>query len=151
MKPSLEFLFELNGTLEPALLVGETPHGLRRVVPIAGGTFEGPGIRGQVLRGGADWQVVRSDGVAELEALYLLLTDDGVRIQVHNRGIRHGPDAVMKRLAAGEPVEPGEYYFRAAPQFSAPAGHYEWLNRSLFLCTGTRSPLGIRVWFYRVA
>jgi hypothetical protein len=104
-----------------------------------------------MLRGGADWQVVRSDGVAELHALYVLQTDDGVRIQVENHGLRHGPEAVMRRLAAGEEVDPSEYYFRAAPRFSAPAGKYEWLNRSLFLCTGTRAPLGIHLWFYRVA
>ena len=151
MKPDLELVFELNGVLQPAVVVGDTPQGLRRMVPITGGTFAGKNIRGTVLGGGADWQFVRGDGVTQLEALYLLETDDGVRIQVHNHGLRHGPEAVLKRLAAGESVDPGEYYFRAAPQFSAPAGKYEWLNRSLFLCTGTRAPLGIRLWIYRVA
>jgi len=94
--------------------------------------------------------VVRADGVAELHALYVLETHDGVRIQVENHGMRHGPEAVLRRLAAGEPVDPSEYYFRAAPRFSAPAGKYDWLNRSLFLCTGTRAPLGLHLWFYRV-
>lgn len=150
MTPQLELVFELNGVLEPTVMIGETPHGTRRTVPITGGTFEGPNFRGTMLRGGADWQVVRSDGVAELHALYVLETDDGVRIQVENHGLRHGPEAVMRRLAAAEPVDPSEYYFRAAPRFSAPAGKYEWLNKSLFLCTGTRAPLGIHLWFYRV-
>ncbi len=151
MKPQLELVFELNGVLDPTIVIGETPHGLRRMVPITGGTFEGANIRGTVLAGGADWQVVRGDGVAELQALYLLQTEDGVRIQVENRGLRHGPESVMKRLAAGEPVDPSEYYFRAVPRISAPAGKYEGLNRSLFLCTGSRAALGIRLWFYRVA
>ena len=150
MKPQLELVFELNGVLETAVAIGETPHGMRRMVPIKGGTFEGANIRGKLLPGGADWQVVRADGAAELHALYLLETDDGVRIQVENHGLRHGPDAVMRRLAAGEPVDPSEYYFRAAPKFSVPAGKYAWLNRSLFLCTGTRAPLGIHLWFYCV-
>ena len=150
MKPQLELAFELDGVLEPAVAVGDTPHGMRRMVPIRSGSFEGANIRGRMLPGGADWQVLRNDGVWELHALYLLETDDGVRIQVENHGLRHGPDAVMRRLAAGEPVEPSEYYFRAAPKFSVPAGRYEWLNRSLFLCTGTRAPLGIHLWFYRV-
>src|SRR5215831_10107434 len=150
VKPQLELVFELDGVLAPAVVIGETPRGLNRMVPIKSGTFEGPGIRGTVLEGGADWQVVRSDGVAELHALYLLMTEDGVRIQVENHGMRHGPEEVLRRLAAGEPVEPSEYYFRAAPRFTAPAGRYDWLNRSLFLCTGTRAPLGIHLWFYAV-
>jgi len=151
MKPQLELIFELNGVLEPTVVIGETPHGTRRMVPITGGTVEGANIRGKMLPGGADWQVLRADGAAVLHALYVLETDDGVRIQVENHGLRHGPEAVMRRLASGEPVDPSEYYFRAAPTFSAPAGKYEWLNRSLFLCTGTRAPLGIHLWFYRVA
>jgi hypothetical protein len=151
MKPQLEFVFELKGVLAPTVVIGETPQGLRRMVPITGGTFAGEDLRGIVLGGGADWQIVRPDGVAVLEALYLLKTDDGTLIQVRNHAIRHGPEAVMKRLAAGESVDPAEYYFRAAPQFSAPAGKYDWLNRSLFLCTGSRAALGIQLWFYRVA
>jgi hypothetical protein len=150
MKPELEFVFELNGALEPSVTVGQTPHGLRRVVPISGGRFEGPTIRGTIVPGGADWQVVRSDGVNELEAIYLLRTDDGVTIQVRNRGLRHGPESVMKRLFAGEPVDPAEYYFRAVPTFSTSAGKYEWLNRSVFVCSGARQGDSIRLWIYRV-
>jgi hypothetical protein len=150
MKPQLELVFELDGVLEPAVVVGETPQGLRRMVAIRTGTVVGPDIRAKVLPGGADWQFLRPDGVSVLEARYLIETDDGVRIQVTNFGLRHGPEAVMKRLAAGEAVDPSEYYFRAAPQFSAPAGRYDWLNRNLFLCTGTRAPLGIHLWVYRV-
>ena len=150
LKPELDLVFELNGVLDQALVVGDTPQGLRRMVAIKSGTVEGPGLRAVILPGGGDWQFVRSDGVSQLEARYLIQTDDGVRIQVENYGLRHGPEAVMKRLAAGEPVDPSEYYFRAAPRFSAPAGKYEWLNRHLFLCTGTRAPLGIRLWIYKV-
>ncbi len=150
LQPHLEYVFELNGVLDPTVVIGETPHGLKRMVPITGGSFEGKSLRGSVVGGGADWQVVRPDGVTELHALYMLMTDDGVRIQVENNGLRHGPEAVMQRLAAGDAVDPAEYYFRAAPRFSAPAGKYDWLNRSLFLCTGSRAPRGIRLWFYRV-
>jgi hypothetical protein len=150
MQPGFEFVFELNATLDAAIAIGETPHGVRRVVPITGGRFEGPEIRGTILPGGADWQVVRGDGANELEALYLLRTDDGVVIQVRNRGLRHGPPDVMRRLAAGETVDPGEYYFRAVPSFAAPAGKYEWLNRSIHVCTGARYGGAIRLWFYRV-
>jgi hypothetical protein len=150
VKPALELAIEVHATLAPALSVGATPQGARRVIPITGGRFEGPALKGEVVGGGADWQFDRPDGVTELEALYLLRTDDGVHIQVHNRGLRHGPPEVMSRLRAGEVVAPEEYYFRAAPSFSAPAGRYEWLNRSLFLCTGERYADAVRLWMYRV-
>jgi len=150
MQPGLELIFQLDGVLAPAIGVGATPQGTRRVVPITGGRFEGPQLRGEIVPGGADWQFDRADGVTQVEALYLLRTEDGVHIQVHNRGLRHGPPAVMARLAAGEPVSPAEYYFRAAPEFSAPAGRYEWLNRSLFVCCGERRAGSIRLWVHRV-
>ena len=150
MQPALELAFEVHATLAPVLSVGETPQGMRRVIPITGGRFEGPKLKGEVVPGGADWQFDRPDGVTELEALYLLRTQDGAHIQVHNRGLRHGPAEVMSRLRAGAAVAPEEYYFRATPSFSAPAGRYEWLNRSLFLCTGARYADAVRLWMYRV-
>jgi Protein of unknown function (DUF3237) len=150
MQPALEFAFAIEASLEPTIVVGDTPEGMRRVVPIAGGRVEGPAIRGELLPGGCDWQLVRPDGVTLPEALYLLRTDDGVLIQVHNRGMRHGPPAVMAKLAAGENVDPSDYYFRAIPTFSTPAGRYDWLNRSVFICTGERYPSSIRLEFYRV-
>jgi hypothetical protein len=150
MKPGLQLLFEARGVLEPSIVVGHTPEGLKRVVPILGGTFEGPELRGTIVPGGADWQYVRADGVTVVEARYLLRTDDDVLIEVHNRGLRHGPEEIMRRLAAGEHVEPSEYYFRAAPSLSAPAGKYEWLNRSLFICSGARYATAITLWVYQV-
>jgi len=121
MEPSLEFAFEIQADLAPAVTLGATPDGLRRVIPITRGTVKGPQIAGEVLPGGADWQRVRADGVTVPEAQYLLRTDDGVTIQVYNIGLRHGPEDVMRRLAAGEPVDSAEYYFRATPRFSVVA------------------------------
>lgn len=150
MELSLELLFELRATLGAPILVGEVPEGARRVVPIGGGTFEGVRLRGTVLPGGADWQYLRADGVMMVEAQYLLRTDDGVTIQVNNRGMRHGPEAVMRRLSAGQTVDPGEYYFRATPRLSAPAGRYEWLNRRVFLCSGARLADAVVLRFFEV-
>ena len=150
MKPDLQLLFEVRAALDAAVVVGETPVGLKRVVPILGGTFSGPEIRGTIVPGGADWQYVRADSVTVVEARYLLRTDDEVLIEVHNRGIRHGPAETMKRLAAGESVDPSEYYFRATPVLTAPAGKYEWLNRNLFVCTGARYATAITLWIYRI-
>ena len=78
--PALEFIFAAHVTVDPALDLGDVGKGRRRIVPITGGDFSGPQMRGQVLPGGADWQVLRSDGTAELEARYTLRTDDGVLI-----------------------------------------------------------------------
>ena len=80
VKPELELVFEAEGQLEPMITIGQTPDGLRRAVPIGGGTFHGPEIRGELVPGGCDWQVVRPDGVTIPEAFYLLRTDDGVLV-----------------------------------------------------------------------
>lgn len=138
--PRLEFAFEAKVTVASALEVGATPYGRRRVIHITGGTFVGPRLRSTIVPGGADWQIIRTDGVAELMAVYDIQTDDGTLIHVTNRGLRHGPDAVMQRLIRGEPVEPDSYYFRTVPVFEAPAGKYEWLNRSIFVASASRSP-----------
>ena len=150
MKPELQLLFEARGVLDASIVVGETPAGLKRVVPILGGEFAGPRIRGTIVPGGADWQYVRADEVTVVEARYLLRTDDDVLIEVHNRGIRHGPPEIMRRLADGESVDPGEYYFRATPVLTAPSGKYEWLNRSLFVCSGARYATAITLWVYQI-
>lgn len=150
MKPELSLLFEIRATLDAPIIVGAVPEGMRRVVPVTGGTFAGPRLRGNILPGGADWQYLRPDGVMVVEAQYLLRTDDGVIIQVSNRGMRHGPEEVIRRLGAGEAVDPAEYYFRATPRLSAPAGPYDWLNRRVFLCSGARYPDAVALWFYEV-
>lgn len=151
VKPDLDFVFGLKATLGDAVVVGDTPEGLRRMIPIVDGSFSGRSLQGKVLGGGADWQFVRNDGVTVAEATYLLQTDDGVHIQVRNRGFRHGPPEVIQRLAQGEEVDPGEYYFRTTPTFLVGAGAYDWLNRAAFVATGARYPRSIELWFYRVA
>ena len=96
-----EFLCKIEVTLEPVRDLGDTPLGRRRIIGITGGKFSGPRLSGRVLPGGADWQVVRADGVAELDARYTIETADGALIYVANRGVRHGPAEVIRRLAAG--------------------------------------------------
>jgi len=151
MELSTEFLLEVKASVAVAYEVGETPYGRRRVIPITGGTFEGPRLSGNVVPGGADWQVVRSDGVFELMALYELETADGVLVHVTSRGLRHGPPEVLERLARGEDdVDPSLYYFRSHVTLEAPAGSYDWLNRSLYVAAGARHSRGVQLRFYRV-
>jgi hypothetical protein len=138
--PALDFAFALSVAVAPALELGNTHLGRRRVIAIAGGTVTGPRLNGVVLPGGADWQVIRPDGVAELAARYTLRADDGALIGVINRGLRHGPAAVMQKLLAGEPVDPAAYYFRCAPVFETAAPAHQWLTRTVFVAGGVRQP-----------
>jgi hypothetical protein len=103
-----------------------------------------------VLAGGADWQVVTPDGIAVLDARYTLQTDQGHFIYVSNRGIRHGRPEVLKRIAAGDEVDPSEYYMRTAPQLEASAPELDWVRRSLFVCSGARLRDTVIIAFYQV-
>ena len=146
--PKLEFFCELNVTLDPAVVVGDTPHGTRRIIPITGGSVTGPNIKGEILKGGADWQIVRKDGVAELEAQYQFRTDDGTVIYIKNVGVRAATPEVAARIAKGENVDASQYYFRTTPRFEAPVGKYWWVNDSIFVCTGERksNSVVLKVW-----
>jgi len=97
---------------------------------------------------GGDFPQVRRDGGARFDAVYLLRTSDGVPILKRNSGIRHADADATRRLMAGEPVDPGDYYMRLAPRFEAPAGPYDWLNRTIFIGTGIRRADGsvFRYW-----
>jgi hypothetical protein len=146
--PRLEFFCELYVTLDPAVVVGDTPHGTRRIIPITGGKVAGPNIKGEILKGGADWQTVRKDGVAELEAHYQFKTDDGTVIYIKNVGVRVATPEVAQKIANGEKVDASQYYFRTTPRFEAPSGKYGWINDTLFICTGERNANSVvlRVW-----
>jgi Protein of unknown function (DUF3237) len=150
IQPDLEFVYEANATLGAPISIGVTPDGARRIIPIIGGVVEGPLIRGELIGGGADWQLTRPDGVTVVDATYALQTADGAIIQIRNRGLRHGPPEVMAALARGEEVDPSAYYFRSAPEFVAPEGRYEWFNRSIFVCAGARYSQSIKLWVWRV-
>jgi hypothetical protein len=149
-EPRLEFVFEAKVTVDPALDLGDVSKGRRRIVPITGGDFSGPMIRGKVLPGGADWQIIRGDGVAELEACYTLRTDDGALIAVRNLALRHGPPDVIAALATGQTVEAGSYYFRGATFFETEATKYAWLTKYIIVCTGHREAAMVTVRFYKV-
>ena len=148
--PKLEFFCELNVTLDPAIVVGDTPHGTRRIIPIIGGKVAGPNIKGEILKGGADWQIVRKDGVAELEAHYQFKTDDGIVIYIKNVGVRVATPEVAAKIANGEKVDANQYYFRATPRFEAPTGKYGWINDTLFICTGERNTNSVVLKVWRV-
>ena len=135
---NLQPLFRAEIALAAAQELGETPQGRRRIIGITGGRFSGERLSGRVLPGGADWQVIRSDGVADLDARYTLETADGALIYVRNRGYRHGPAEILRRLASGENVDPGLYYMRTTPRFETGDPRYAWLNRIICVASGAR-------------
>ena len=150
--PGLEFAFEVRAEVADPIVVGELPTGqTRRIIDILGGTVEGPNIEGRIIRGGADWQLIRnSDGFTDVDARYAIETDAGDIVYVTNIGIRHAPPEVMRRLNAGEVVDQSEIYFRAVPKFETAAPELQWLMRSIFVCTGERYPNGVIIRFWRV-
>ncbi len=148
--PSLEFIFAARVSVDHPLDLGDVGKGGRRIVPIGGGDFSGPNIRGKVLPGGADWQIIRTDGVAELEARYTLRTDDGALIYVRNLAYRHGPPDVIAALAAGRPVDPASYYFRGATFFETSDARYAWITKRIVVCSGEREPAAVKLKFYQL-
>ncbi len=150
MSVPAEFVFEVRAKVDQPLVVGQTSHGLRRVIPILGGTVTGPRLQGAVLAGGADWQYVRADGVLSLEARYTIRAADGTLVSVTNRGMRHGPPEIIERITRGEPVAAGSYYFRTFAEFEAPVGPLDWLNKALFLGLAERLPDAAVVRFHLI-
>ena len=120
--PCAELAYEAEVDIAPRQSLGASPLGERFIVPILGGHFDGPRLRGRVLAGGADRQLLRPDGIKELDALYEMQTDDGAVITVHNR------------VLIDESAQP-QRYVRSVVSLRAPAGPHEWLNRRVFIGT----------------
>jgi hypothetical protein len=148
--PGLVFAFELRAQLGPPMELGQVPAGRRRIVPILGGTFEGPDLRGTILPGGADWQIVRADGFTELDTRYTIETDAGAKVYVQNAGIRHAPPAITEKLLAGQMVDPSQVYFRTVPVFETSAPELQWMTRAIFVGSGERRPSDVIVRFWRL-
>ncbi|WP_112179791.1 MULTISPECIES: DUF3237 family protein [Paraliobacillus] len=148
MEIGLEYIFQAYIKLEKGIDVGLTANGFRNIVPIIGGNFKGNDLNGEVIPGGADWQLIRQDGIIQAEAKYTLKTDDGALIFVVNKGV----------------INPELGYARASPHFEVSNEKYMWLCKSLFISEITPmldektpisddpspSPNGVSIRFYRV-
>jgi hypothetical protein len=148
--PKLSFAFELRVKVGPPLVVGPVAAGTRRIVQILGGTVDGPSIKGRVLPGGADWQIIQADGFSALDTRYTLETDKGQTVYVQNGGIRHAAPEVMQKLLAGQTVDPSLVYFRTVPTFETAAPELQWLTRAVFVGVGERYPDDVVIRFWRV-
>ena len=120
----------------PPQELGAVPHGTRSIIPVTGGDFEGPRLRGKVLSGGGDWLLLRDDGVLELDLRITLETDDHALIHMTFQGLRHGPPEVIAALSRGEVIDPARYYFRTLPRFETSTEGYAYLNRIITVGVG---------------
>ena len=148
-KPGLRHVTDLAIDVEAPLVVGRSGFGVRRTVAFAGGVASGPVLSGRVLPG-VDYQLIRADGTIELHARYVIETEDGARVYVENTGLRSGAPEALARLNRGEPVEPSEIYFRAAPRFETGAAKLEWLMSRLFIATGVRRSARVELSVYEI-
>ena len=148
--PALELVATVLADVGEPLEVGALATGVRRVVPITGGTVSGPLLTGRVLPGGADVQLLRSDTETELEARYLLESDAGELVSVHNSALRVASVEDSAHLRRGEPVDPARVYFRGAVRLETAAPRLARLNSHLYLGVGTRYPRGVRIELFEV-
>lgn len=148
--PSLRFFADLSVTVAAPQEVGQTHHGLRRLIPIVGGQVQGEGWRGRVLPGGADFQLIVNPRMAELDARYTIETDGGDLVYVHNLAVRTAAPEVMARLVRGEPVSPEQVYFRSNPRFETASVALAWITERLFVGTGARHPERVVMRFFEV-
>jgi hypothetical protein len=143
--PQLEHVCDLHVELAPIREMGVGRGGTRRIIPIIGGTVRGPKLSGSILNLGADWQTVFDNGCAQLDTRYAFETDDGALVEVINYGFRHGPPEVTARMAAGEAVDPAEYYMRTHAKLETGDERYAWVNKTLFVGTGARREASVEI------
>lgn len=148
--PALVPMTQVRCEVGALVTLGPAKYGERRYVPLGGGTARGPELNGTLVEGGVDWQVARADGVLDIAAHYVIRTDDGALVEIQSEGMRHGPPAVMARLAAGEPVAPHEYFFRTLVRFTTGAPAWLHLNKVMAIAVGQREARAVLLDFYRL-
>src|SRR6201996_1260466 len=133
-----EYAFTITARIAEVTTTGDLGYGVRRIIPITGGTVKGEDVNGKVLPFGADFQIIRPNELIDLEARYAFETDDGAVVYVENKGIRFGPVDLLLKLKRGEPVDPKLIYFRTVPKFETGAEKYRWLMEHIFVASATR-------------
>jgi hypothetical protein len=142
--PHLSLIYRLEAAVGDPQDLGEISAGHRRIVPLTGGTFSGPELRGTLLPGAsADWQIILSDGTTFGDVRYTLETEGGDLLYVQSQGVRHGNPDVLERLGRGEDVDAAEYTFRTSAKIETGAANLEWLNKGIFISVGGRQPGGV--------
>lgn len=132
--PTLEWVMSIHVAIAAGEGLGACTDGQRRNYRILGGHFEGLNVRGEVVAGGADFYLQRSDGVGELDARYSLLSDRGDWINIHNTGLIVLSDQGRELEAQGIwPIAEEEYRCHCSPRFQVARGRLDWLTRSVMI------------------
>ena len=145
-----EFIGELVADLDDPQEIGATPHGIRMIYPVLGGSVKGEKVNGEVLPFGADWILIRSDGVGELDVRATVRTDDGALIYGYYKGILKIDPEIMARVQSGEDIDPTTYYFRTAPNFETSSEKYSWLNQIVCVGVGKIEQNRVRYKMYQI-
>ena len=148
--PTLHLFADLSVQVDKPQEVGQTHHGVRRLIPILGGEVQGQGWTARVLSGGADFQLILNERMAELDARYTIETDGGDLIFVQNRAVRSGPAELIARLVRGELVDPAQVYFRCSPSFETASPALSWMAERMFVGTGARYPDAVAMRFFEL-
>jgi Protein of unknown function (DUF3237) len=142
--PLLHMIYRLEASVGEPQDLGEISAGHRRIVPLTGGTFSGPELRGSLLPGAsADWQIVLPDGTVLGDVRYTLETERGDLLYVQSQGVRHGSTAVLERLGRGEDVDASDYTFRTTVRIETGADNLDWMNKGIFVSVGGRQRGGV--------
>ena len=148
--PGLRFAFAIKAKVGPVQDLGQTARGHRRIIDIVGGEVAGPRLDGEILPGGADWQIVRPDGTIEVVARYTIRSSSGAMIYVQNEGLRVASPEILARMSQGELVPFDSYHFRTAPRFETAEPSLKWLERATFVGVAARTPDRIAIGFHEV-
>lgn len=148
--PALRFAFAIKARIAPIQDLGQTARGHRRIVDILGGEVEGPRLTGEIMPGGADWQIVRPDGTIEVVARYTIRSRAGALVYVQNEGLRVASPDVLARMSKGELVPFDSYYFRTTPRFETAEPSLKWLERATFVGVAARTPDRVAIGFHEV-
>ena len=148
--PSLKFAFAIKAKVGPIQDLGQTARGHRRIIDILGGEVHGPRLTGEILPGGADWQIVRPDGTIEVVARYTIRATSGAMVYVQNEGLRVASPEVLAPMSRGEQVPVGSYHFRTTPKFETPDASLKWLERATFVGVAARTADRVAIGFHEV-
>jgi len=148
--PALRFAFAIKARVGSIQDLGPTARGHRRIIDILGGEVHGPRLTGEILPGGADWQIVRPDGTIEVVARYTIRSSEGASIYVQNEGLRVASPEILARMSRGELVPFDSYHFRTAPRFETAEPSLKWLERATFVGVAARTPDRVAIGFHEV-
>ena len=150
MSSQSEFLTRVSVQLEEAQLIGPTSGGIRQIVCVKSGSFQGPKLSGEVLPGGGDWFLMCPDGTGKIDVRGTLRAENGDLIYVHYPGIVRASPDVFEQWQGGEAIPASECYFRTTPVFETASETYGWLNHTVNVGVGRFIPGGVAYNIYTI-